>query len=83
MEKLLISLYVTSLQQQFDLFVPGALPLRSLIPLITEGLVELSGGRYQPSGRELLCVRRPDVLLDGSMSLEDYRLHNGEELILY
>ena len=54
MEKILIDLYVPSIQMGYDVFVPSDLTLRELLPLLLEGVVDLSGGKYKVSGRELL-----------------------------
>ena len=83
MDKLLISLYVPSLQMDFDLFVPENLMIRELIKLLVEGVKDLSGGKYKISGRELLCVKGANILLSENLSLSDYRLRDGERLVLF
>ena len=83
MEKLLVSVYVTSLQERFDLFIPTMLPIQELIQLIVQGLVELSNGRYEPSGMELLCLKEPAALLHQKKTPADIALRNGDELILF
>ncbi len=83
MEKLLVSVYVASLQERFDLFIPTMLPMQELAQLIAQGLVELSNGRYEPSGTELLCLKEPATLLHQKKTPADFALRNGDELILF
>lgn len=83
MEKLLVSVYVTSLQERFDLFIPTMLSMQELAQLIAKGLAELSNGRYEPSGTELLCLKEPATLLCQRKTPADFGLRNGDELILF
>ena len=82
MEKILIDLYVPSIQMGYDVFVPSDLTLRELLPLLLEGVVDLSGGKYKVSGRELLCLQDPDMLLSASATLSYYKIRNGDRIVL-
>lgn len=83
MEKLLVSVYVTSLQERFDLFIPTMLSMQELAQLIVRGLVELTNARYEPSGNELLCLKEPPTLLHQKKTPADFQLRNGDELVLF
>lgn len=83
MDKILISLYVPSLRMSWDLFVPENLMIRELIKLLIDGVTDLSGGKYKSSGKELLCVQEPGMLLSDSLCLRAYGIQNGEKLILF
>jgi hypothetical protein len=83
MEKILVSVYVVSLQERFDLFIPMMLTMQELAGLIASGLAELTNGRYEISGREMLCLKDPDTLLNQHKTPEDFGLRNGDELVLF
>lgn len=83
MEKLLVSVYVVSLQQRFDIFIPTFLTMQELAQLIVKGLVEMTNSRYEPSGSELLCLKDPPTLLHQKYTPEDFQLRNGDELVLF
>ena len=83
MEKLLVSVYVVSLQQRFDMFIPTFLTMQELAQLIVKGLVEMTNSRYEPSGTELLCLKDPPTLLHQKYTPEYFQLRNGDELVLF
>lgn len=82
MDKILVSVFVASLQEEFDVFIPPDLSLRELAQLLAQGLVEMSAGDYETSGHEVLCLKEPPVLLSQNGTPAQYNFHNGEELIL-
>ncbi len=82
MEKLLIRLYVPALMQHYDLFMPQDVPVARLLPVMTEGLVQLSQGRYSPSGRECLMASGAEAPLQPEKTLYDYGIQDGDRLLL-
>lgn len=82
MEKILINLYVPAIQTGYDVFVPAEVSIRDLMPLLLDGVTDLSGGKYRTSEREVLCLQNPDMLLSASLSLSDYKIRNGDRIIL-
>jgi len=82
MEKRLIGLYVPAVQERFDLLVPVNLDIASLTGLLVNGVEELCEGRYAPSHLEWLSMRYPDVLLRPEMTLADYGVEDGAQLVL-
>ena len=83
MNKLLITLEIPSMGESFDLFAPGFLEIRMLIPLLTEAVAELSGHRFTPSGGELLCSEKGETLFRPDRTLGDYGVKNGDRLMLF
>ena len=59
------------------------LTMQELAGLIATGLAELTNGRYEISGREMLCLKDPDTLLNQKKTPEDFGLRNGDELVLF
>lgn len=82
MEKILITLSVPSVEQDFDVLVPDFLPVREVIPLMAEAAAEITRQMYVSSGGEILCRKEPSMILEGEYTLQDYRVANGERLYL-
>ena len=82
MEKKLVGLYVPAVQERFDLLVPTDLDIASLTVLLTNGVEELCGGSYSSSHQELLSLRQPDMLLHPRLTLGDYGVENGAQMVL-
>ncbi len=83
MSKILIGLFVPSVDDHFDLFVPDNIPISQLCKLIAEGLGQMTNGHYCASGQELLCIKEPNKLLARDMTLGDYGIYNGDQLIMF
>ena len=83
MAKILIGLYVPSIEEKFDLFVPTDLPIGELCTLLANGLEQATDGHYKASGNELLCLVRPDQLLSRAQTLDEYMVENGDQLALF
>ena len=82
MEKLLIALRVPALGETYDLSVPDFLPVGQLISMLAQALADLSGGEYISSGQALLCRAEARGILNPGHTLGEYRIQNGEELLL-
>lgn len=82
MEKILIGLIVPAVSLHLDLFVPPESTFEQLTALIARGVAELSSGRYCVSGMEVLTLRDPDLLPDPHLTLADYGIQDGAQLVL-
>ena len=82
MEKLLICLYVPAIGERFDLFVPRDCDIGTLTKILADGVVQLSDGRFDASGKEMLAMKDPDLLLHPARCLEDYAVRDGAQLVL-
>ena len=82
MEKKLVGLYVPAVQERFDLLVPTDLDIASLTVLLTNGVEELCGGRDSWSHLELLSMGQRYMLLLPSLTLGDYGVENGAQMVL-
>ena len=47
MKKILVTIYVLSLQQEFDVFIPITMNMKDAISLIQDSIVKLSNENYQ------------------------------------
>lgn len=82
MEQVLINLYIPSLGQKYDVFIPTFLTFRELCGLLGEGVETLSQGQYRSSGQEFLCSLERNQILREECRPKDYQIQNGEHLIL-
>lgn len=82
MSKILVRLSVPALGDEFDLFVPPNLKIRLLTGILAKGVSELSRGRYNLSGEEMLNQRMPNRLLDPGKTLAEYGVEDGADLVL-
>lgn len=87
MNKILIRLYVPSIEQTFDLFVPTDMAISILTGLLVDGVVELCEGQFHPvevnSQRGILVMREPQYLLNPKNTLADYGAEDGTCLVLF
>ena len=82
MNKVLIEICVPATGDHFDIFAPVDVPVNALRDVIASGIVEITNGRYATSGCERLCLKEPSGLLDPSLSLKDYGIKDGMQLLL-
>lgn len=82
MNKILIKLYVPAVNQTFDVFVPVDLAVRELIKVLVNGVNYMRDGTYISSQKETLSFRKNEGLLNPSLTLADYGVQNGAELVL-
>jgi len=82
MEKKLIGLYVPAVRERFDVLAPADLDIATLTTLLANGVEEICAGRYASSHLELLSLRHPDILLHPRLTLADYNVEDGAQLVL-
>lgn len=82
MEKVLVSIHAAAVGLKCDAFLPTDVPISLLTSLIASGVSELTGGKYESSGLELLSLQTPEYLFDPSLCLNDYQVKDGMQLFL-
>ena len=82
MEKILVKLRVPVIQNSYDLLVNPDMNIGELTKVLAKSVDDLSGGKYVPSGMEMLNQITPDILLDSGKSLRIYGIRDGDELAL-
>lgn len=82
MDKLLIGIFVPAINEHFDLFMPADVPINELKLIISNGIAELTNGKYIVSGYEQLCLKDDSAILNPSLTLHDYNIKNGIQLYL-
>lgn len=82
MDKILVSLFVPSVQENFDLFVPSDLEIGTLSSVLANAVHDLSNGRYCVSEKERLIITFPDAVLNPEKTLSEYGVNDGAKLML-
>lgn len=82
MEKVLVGIHAAAVGLRYDAFVPTDVPISKLTALIAGGVAELTDGKYEPSGLELLSLQDPEYLFDPMLTLSDYQIKDGMQLFL-
>jgi hypothetical protein len=82
MEKVLVGIHVPSVKSNCDAFVPLDVPVSELTEIIADGFRELTNGKYEVSGLEMLSLKEPALLLDPKHTLREYGVKDGMQLYL-
>ena len=82
MEKVLVNLFVPSLGERYDVYIPTFLRVEEITSLLAKTMVDLSAHQYVSSGEEFLCSIDQNQLLRQERTLADYDIVNGEHLML-
>ena len=81
MNKILITIYVITLDEEFDLLLPIGIPMKQAINLIQESIYDLSNGNYQK--QEAINLYNSDGLLINQNNIVRLSgLKNGTKVIL-
>lgn len=66
----------------YDVRIPVWLPLHKIAALVSQAIMELSGGNFVPTGDTVLCDKETGTVLDINMNARELCLHNGVSLLL-
>lgn len=83
MAKILVNLTIPAISESYDLLIPDFVKVRTLIPVLTQTIEELAPERYRPSGKEFLCSRESEKVLDKNTTLRDNGIQNGDHLMIF
>ena len=83
MSKILITLVIPSVKEEFDVLVPDFLIIKELTALLAEAIADITQNMYTSSGHEVLCRKDPGMILNGGCTLQEYGVKNGEYLYLF
>ena len=82
MKKILVTIYVLSLQQEFDVFIPIAMDMQEVISLIQESIVKLSKGNYQKKDNVILFDENGKII-NPNNKVKFSGLNNGFKVIMF
>lgn len=82
MNKILIKLYVPTIEEQYDLWIPTGRKIYSVIVLLINAISDLSQGEYKPNKMPKLYSRLTGIEFDMNLKVNETMMKNGTEVIL-
>lgn len=81
MKKILVTIYVLSLQQEFDVFIPIAMNMKDAISLIQDSIVKLSKENYKKK-ESVILFNEDGKIINPNNKVKFSGLNNGSKVIL-
>lgn len=81
MNKILVTIYVVSIDKEFDLFIPIGKKVSDIIDLIQDSVVDLSNGNYQKK-KDALLYNSAGFIININNIVKYAGLKNGCKLCL-
>ncbi|WP_239617478.1 methyltransferase [Cohnella mopanensis] len=82
MDKIIVEIYLPSINQKYDVFIPITLRLHEIEALLIGAFIELSDGYFVASQNAIMCDMQTGTLLDINKSAIELGLYNGSRLML-
>ena len=82
MNKILVSIYVSSLEEKYDFWIPINKKVYKVILLLIRLIYESSGGHYEPTTMPLLYDKGTAEPCDINLTVKDNQIKNGTEMVL-
>lgn len=82
MDKILISVYVLAIDEEYDMFIPINEKVFNIIDLVQQTIKELSGGYYQINSKALLYNGIDGNIINSNNIVKFSGLKNGSRLLL-
>ncbi len=83
MNKILVSIYVLKLDQEFEVFLPPNKKIVDIICMIAKAIHEISNGVFPLNYQNLLYDAEQNIFYDVQLSVKDAGLKNGKRLIFF
>ncbi len=82
MNKILVSVYVPALEENYDFWIPINRKVYRIILLLIKIINESSGDYYRPTTMPLLYDKMTANPYDINLTVKDNAIQNGTEMIL-
>ena len=82
MDKILIKLYVPSIEEKYDIKIPLNKKVSEIIILLIKAIDEFCGGTYKPKQIPHLYNLLTEEMIDTDLKVRDAKIKNGMQLIL-
>ena len=82
MNKILVKLYVPTISEEYDIWIPINRRIHNVIRLIIKALYELTEGEYNPINMPLLYDKQNSKPFDINQTIGESTIQNGSEIIL-
>lgn len=82
MDKILIKLYVPSIEERYDIRIPLNKRVSEVIFLLIKAIDEFCGGSYKPEQIPHLYNLLTEEVIDADLKVRDANIKNGMQLLL-
>ena len=83
MDKILVSVAVPAISQNYEVMIPQHARMYEVQELIKHAVHDLSDGSYVDTETSFLCRNEDGTIINVNMSVSDLQLRNGSKLILF
>lgn len=82
MDKIIVKLYVPTIEKEFDVWIPVQKRIYNVIYLLAKAVNELTNGNYNPSQMPNLYDKLTAKPYNINLSIKESTIRNGSEIIL-
>lgn len=82
MNKVLVKLYVPTIEKEYDVWIPLNRRIYTTIKLIVKAINEFTNGEYSPSKLPVLYDRKTAKPFDINLTIGESTIRNDSEIIL-
>ena len=82
MSKVLVKIYVPSIEAKYDIWIPLNMTIDKVINLLINSVNDMNEGIYKPSNFPMLYNKSSGKVFNINLSVEENNIVNGSELIL-
>ena len=82
MDKVLIKLYVPTIEEIYDVWIPSHKRIYNVIDLLIKAVNELNDNCYRPDKLPMLYDKLTAEVYDINLSIKDSTIRSGTELVL-
>ena len=82
MNKVLIKLYVPTIEKEYEVWIPINKKVYNIIELLTKTINELCGGYYKPATMPMLYDKITAKQYDINLNVKENNIKNGTEIII-
>ena len=82
MKKVLVEVFVPTLEKSFDVFIPVGSPMYEVSELMKKAISDLSDGRFIANSDTTLCYKENGLILNINITVYELGIHNGSKLML-
>lgn len=81
MDKIMVEVYIPSLNTSMDMLIPSHLLLNDVLEMIKKAVCDASDGRFIPDVATSLC-RKDGTILNINLYVSELNIRNGSKLLL-
>ena len=82
MNKVLVKLFIPTIEQEYEIWLPEKKTIFNIINLLIPAIYELSDGNYLPSKQPLLYDKATSRPFDINLTVSENNIKNASQIIL-